>query len=359
MNELKLTFYHQCTEPYFDERDGTVKRSVFVTRTARLLEIDETTWQAISCGALKNLEESHIEYLFAAELLVSNDENELELILSQNDNAAQNPRTLYQVIQPSANCQLGCWYCPQKHFSGQLSNENQDLLVERIHNKLKNGSYEEIEVCWFGAEPIMGLPTIRSLSPRLQALAADFKIKYKSKMVTNGLALTEEVATELVTSFQVGFFEVTIDGTGEHHDAVRHTKSGRPTFKRILDNVVNFAKRDDLDAAISVRCNVDHANRDGVTPLIRMLADAGVQDRVAKFYISPIYNWGDNDAGDSNAPRQQFSEWEVEWFVELIRLGFNVSLLPQRNRINCLAMRGLTPISLTPTGCSSTARKCL
>ncbi len=49
--------------------------------------------------------------------IVDDGEDELEFILNDNKSKIRNQTdTLYEVIQPTLNCQLECWYCGQEHL---------------------------------------------------------------------------------------------------------------------------------------------------------------------------------------------------------------------------------------------------
>jgi uncharacterized protein len=156
-------------------------------------------------------------------------------------------------------------------------------------------------------------------------------------MVTNGYALLPDVTFELEVSHSVTFFEVTLDGTRDTHDARRGLKSGKGSFDRILSNLVGIAKRPDIRAGIRIRCNVDRRNGVDVIPLIHLLAEKGLAERVA-FYCAPIHSWG-NDAHDLAYPADVYAELEIEWLAEAINSGFTVPLIPPRKEINCLAVR--------------------
>ncbi|MCC5661310.1 hypothetical protein LC608_31025 [Nostoc sp. XA010] len=68
-------------------------------------------------------------------------------------------------------------------------------------------------------------------------MAESFGCSYDARIVTNGLALTEKVATELIKEFGVTFIEVTLDDVAEFHNARRMQKNGLPTFDTIFANV--------------------------------------------------------------------------------------------------------------------------
>jgi uncharacterized protein len=334
---MKLSRYHVASPPVIDQATGEVKRVIFATRTAEPRIIGDAAWQLIEAGQFDHVPTDVLIELTDIELLVPDSDDELDTILRRNEAAATDDDNLYLVVQPTAWCQLGCGYCGQEHIRRHLNQENQERFIERARSKLAERRYKTLELTWFGGEPLVGMHVIRSMTPRLLALADEFGVDYHGRLVTNGVLLTELNATELVKRLGVNYIEVTLDGTAPFHDARRHTKKGESTFEQIFANVVRLAKRDDLNANLTLRCNVDRRNFNGVSPLLRMLADEGVQKRLA-FYVAPIHSWG-NDAHLESLSNAEFAEWEIRWFVEMIELGFSPSLLPKRRPIVCFAVQ--------------------
>jgi len=333
---MKLSCYHVITQPFFDQIEERVKRVVFATRTANVRIIDDYTWTILAAGQLDELPQDVLLDLAEIELIVPTGENELQTILSDNHAVATNDDNLYLVVQPTAFCQLGCHYCGQEHTSKMMSAQEQQQFLERAAKKLQSQKFNSVSIGWFGAEPLVGLPVMRSLTPKLRSLAAEFNCSYNAKIVTNGLALTEHIATELVQELGVSFIEVTLDGVGEYHNARRMQKNGLPTFDKIFANVTALAHRTDLDVQLVVRCNVDRQNYESVFWLLQQLAAAGIQDKVG-FYVAPIHSWG-NDAHHGSLSKEEFAAWEITWFGEMIELGFQPGLLPQRKPLVCMAV---------------------
>jgi uncharacterized protein len=334
---VKLSRYHVVTQPFFDQTGLQFKRVLFATRTSSVCVIDDESWILLETGKFNQLSQTMLLDLIEMELLVPIDDDELMTILDRNDAAAQDDDTLFFSVQPTAMCQLGCHYCGQEHRNQQMSELDQERLLERARIKLSERSFRTFGITWFGAEPLIGLPVIRNLAPKFRALAAEFGCAYESKMVTNGLALTDSVATELVRDFDVRLIEITIDGLAEFHDARRMQKSGMPTFDKIFENTIAIARRTDLEVYISVRCNVDAQNYESVTPLLAKFAAAGVQDRI-NFYVAPIHSWG-NDAHTRSLSADEFAAWEIKWMSDKFQLGFSTKLIPGRQPITCMATR--------------------
>jgi uncharacterized protein len=217
-----------------------------------------------------------------------------------------------------------------------MSVEVTERVSSRIERRLANDNFEELEVGWFGAEPLLGLGAMRRLSPRLRSTASAQGVTYSAKIVTNGLRLTSALARELVVDHEVDTAEVTLDGPPAIHDGRRHTKSGRPSFAQIFGNL-RSVMADDVPLKLRLRCNVDTRNVETVDELIDLIADAGLSAGV-EMYLAPVYSWG-NDADSRSLAPQEFAAREIEWLAHMQAREFTISLLPERHTIVCLAVR--------------------
>lgn len=334
---IKLSDYRAVTLPFLDEADAQLKRVVYATRTAEVRAIDDESWTLLLEGQFDQLPKDMLFDLIDIELLVPSTENELMTILDHNDVAAIEDDTVFFSVQPTAFCQLGCHYCGQEHRHKLLTPEHQQQLIQRARTRLAEKPVRRFAITWFGAEPLIGLPVIRSLTPQFQALAAEYECSYQSKIVTNGLALTETIAAELIENFNLKTFEITLDGIAEFHNARRMQKNGMPTFDQIFKNVVSLAQHPDPDMQIVIRCNVDRQNYEAVSPLLQMLAEAGIQERIT-FYVAPVHSWG-NDAHTRSLTAEEFATWEINWFCEMLQLGFSLAVIPNRKSTVCMAVK--------------------
>ncbi len=336
--ELKISHYLRVTPPIFDHKDKQLKLILFGTRKAEVRIIDKNTWDKINNHQFEKVPTSIRDDLINAEILVQKDEDELKTILDQNDHACFNNKQLYLVVQPTAACQLGCQYCGQHHTSHMMSKKDQSLFMARTEDKLKTKSYQHLEIGWFGAEPLLGIEVIRSFTPQLIDLANQYGIGYNAKMATNGMLLDHEMATELVVNHKINRLDITLDGPPEYHDKRRYTKKGKSSFETIFNNIIDLAKREDLEVKFTIRCNVDRRIRDGVIPLMQLLKEAGIHNRMSYLYFVLVHSWG-NDADKDSPSKEEFAQWELEWFIKMLAMEFKVSLLPSRETITCMALQ--------------------
>jgi uncharacterized protein len=334
---MKLSRYVVASPVISNRTDRRPRRILLSTRSSRVATVAAPTWDALTKGDTSVLEASSASALAEAGILVDDHADELGTVLEENKAAIASDAVLRHVIQPTAACQLGCDYCGQEHFALQMSIQRQDALLRRLRRQLEGGGYRDLAISWFGAEPLLGIKTMRRLSPLLCDLASDLQVGYSSTMVSNGMRLTPAIVSELEAIHRVCAVEVTLDGPEAIHDERRPAKNGSSSFARILANLVAVANDPEIGIELNIRCNVDRANADYVTELIGLLSREGLSNRV-KLSFAPVYSWG-NDAGAASLTPADFAEREIEWFAQMHNCGYELDLLPRRKPIVCLAVR--------------------
>jgi uncharacterized protein len=308
---------------------------VFSTRSGEVVSIHASAWLRVKSGHFEQLSVTTRDLLLNAGILVPSGFDEFSQVVRENISETEANETLYQVVQPTAWCQLGCNYCGQEHSHRQLPEVEQNKLIERICRRLAGNNYRQLKLGWFGGEPLAGLAVIRALSAKAMKAAQQYHCDYTARIITNGVMLSPEIANELYTTCHVHEAEITLDGIARDHDSRRHTKKGKKTFQHIFDNILKIAQATPMQ--IVIRCNVDRFNADGVSILIESLSAAGLSQRIS-FYTSPVYSWG-NDAHERALSKEEYGLLEIEWIALQIRLGFQVGVIPTRRKIVCMAVQ--------------------
>ena len=88
---------------------------LFSTRTGQATVLSKSSRDKIEATNFSDLPEPIFEKLLADKAIVEVDEDELLTIVNENKDYVDSATELYEVIQPSAMCQLGCDYCGQDH----------------------------------------------------------------------------------------------------------------------------------------------------------------------------------------------------------------------------------------------------
>ncbi|WP_018611873.1 radical SAM/SPASM domain-containing protein [Segetibacter koreensis] len=334
----KLSKYVVFSDLFTDPTDNSEKVIVYSTRTNEMSVLTRDEFRFVKGNTLHAISSCLTDKLAESKVLVPEDENELEIVIRENLEAIKHDQTLFISIQPTASCQLGCDYCAQKHTAKKLDQELEEKIVDRIINKLIKGGYKSLELAWFGAEPLTALSSIRRISNKIFDFIDENSISYNSRIVTNGINLTNKIAKELFSELRIEYAEITLDGIAEYHNKRRMYKKGEGTFDIILNNIEAVVNDPFCCLKISIRCNVDKRNKDAVIPLLDLLALKGLDKKVDNFYVAPIRSWG-NDVSSIVADMESFGNWEIEWFAELKRRGMKFTLLPKRKKILCMAVR--------------------
>ena len=144
----------------------------------------------------------------------------------------------------------------------------QQALVRFVEGRLASGRHDELEVDWFGGEPLLTLETIEHLSRHLIDLAQQHGVSYRARVQTNGYLLDQH-AVDVLERCSVRNVLVTIDGDRAAHDAARHLKDGRPTYDRIIANLRSIR----TSMRIFVRCNLHEGNAESFPALKRLMED--------------------------------------------------------------------------------------
>lgn len=329
--QYKLSFYTVISE---------FSNDVFLlwaSRTSKSLSLNTNYAEALKNSSFSELPLRLFEELLNIEAIVPEDEDELQTIIDRTRTNVSDNKILSIAILPSASCQLGCGYCGQAHSKKTISDELEEKILKRTEYSLSLGLYHTLEVAWFGGEPLMGLTRIYLMAPKLIKLAEKYNCKYISHMTTNGLSLKKEIFYELFNSYKVNWFEITLDGSSEFHDAKRHTKEKHKTFDIIFSNVKDIVRSEDfVIGSLNIRCNVDKQNFMGVSPLMKLLADEGVFDKV-KFYTVGIYSWG-NDAHLTALKKEEYAAMEINWLIEMFNYGKRLNIVPGVEEFACYAL---------------------
>ncbi|MCS2172177.1 anaerobic sulfatase maturase [Scandinavium sp. TWS1a] len=150
-------------------------------------------------------------------------------------------RRYHVMAKPSGStCNLDCSYCFYLHKE-QLLHQDRDkgmsdeVLENFIRQYIATQDGEEIVFSWQGGEPtLMGLDFFRKVV-ELQKKYQPKHQRIENDLQTNGFLINDEWAQFLKEHrFLVG---VSIDGPRELHDRYRVTRSGKPTFDRVMRGI--------------------------------------------------------------------------------------------------------------------------
>ncbi len=239
--------------------------------------------------------------------------------------------TFSLTIAPTLACNLRCIYCFEEHPNINMSLDTQDALFDFVKKNIKkNGNFR---VTWYGGEPLIQFKTIISLTDRFVSICKEKNVKYSASIITNGLLLDGRVAKQLST-MNIGYTQVTLDGLYEEHDKRRPDISGNGTFSRIINNLMEAQKY----LPITFRINVDKTNLNSYKDLYKWLNKKGFL-RNNFVYLGRIVSPTAicNDIAENCIELYDFSKMILQFSMTKSLIDNYNTPYPLRKNIACIA----------------------
>ena len=335
--------YLAFSEP-FDDQKGKLKRILFSTRTSATVLIDDSAIQKILDNNYTDFDDELLDLLFSMEIIIPENENEFEEIMIQNNSLLDVNSHLDLTIQPTANCQLGCHYCAQEHSKNNMNNDVYARTLERVTSKLESKKFKNLSVTWYGGEPLNALSQLKKISTEIIELCKINNVEYDGSIITNGLSLKPNIFKDLYLNHNVLHYQITLDGTAEHHDKRRITKKGEHTFNIIFKNIIDIINLDcyqeKVKEPILIRTNIDKTNINSIKDLVDLFAENDAQGKI-QFSFAPIVDWGDKKYGTIDGfTKRDFADIEIDLLLYAHQKGFliDTSLVPKREFMPCMVV---------------------
>jgi len=170
----------------------------------------------------------------------------------------------------------------------------------------KNKHLKYFNISWFGGEPLLYFYDI--IEPMLRFVSeiqSKTTVTFRTGFTSNGFLITPKMVS-ILSDFNVGSFQITLDGHEEDHDKVRFVNKSRGSYKAILDNIYLLLSN---KVSVRLRINYTHANVDKCYMIIESLKDLSSEQRKSlQISFHRVWqNHGTDDANTSIALRQQIA----------------------------------------------------
>ena len=218
----------------YPDRPGYVL--LYSTRKGSVVRVTEE-FLANANASDGSLSESDRSTLRRLELWVDDPMAEREAMANLVDLTNSRSGKFMATVVLTLDCNLACPYCFEDHFRGAhaMSEETARLLVEYIiREQIQHG--RDVELRFYGGEPLMAIPRLKEIACALQGAAASAGTEYSCSLVTNATLLTRAVVEELLP-IGLRSAQITLDGPAEIHDRQRPFVSGQGSFRIIVDNL--------------------------------------------------------------------------------------------------------------------------
>lgn len=230
---------------------------LFNTMSMVFLQIsdeDLPAWLELKSNPDKVVEISNGDFLLKSRIIVKDDDDDLNVYLTDVLKNRYNSSDLALTILPTRGCNFGCIYCyEQERPMINMSEDTEQAIIRFVKS---NPNLKRLSVVWYGGEPLINFPSIQRLSEAFIGMG----IEYSAKMVCNGYLLTEDIANE-IERLKIRNIQITLDGTADIHDKRRPLLGGQPTYEKIMSNL-KYLLSVNHSVTIDVRSNIDRRNMD-------------------------------------------------------------------------------------------------
>jgi uncharacterized protein len=205
-------------------------------------------------------------------------------------------------ILPTEACNFRCTYCYEtfehKKMSRRVVNGIKALIDRR------GGELDELEISWFGGEPLTAFDIVSDISQHAVATARSLGFRFRSNITTNGYLLDQQRFSRCLEN-GITFFQISLDGPPNEHNASRQLASGAGTFDRIWANLLAM-KQVPGDCTILLRLHYTYENYMAVGHFARTIGEALGDDPRFGYYFRHIARLG----GSNDESIKQMSSQE-------------------------------------------------
>lgn len=244
---------------------------------------------------------------------------------------------LILTLNPTTSCNFACPYCFEYSHQGKtMTDDVEDGIIDFVKT---HSGVKELNVTWFGGEPLLAFGRIISLTEKLLALGIN---NYTAGMISNGYLFTKDIAKSL-SKLKINRVQITIDGPEQSHNSRRFLKNGGKTFSRIMESISTLLEYAP-EVRVMVRVNIDEENADAFLPLYDYL----MGKFEGKLSISPAFVGDSTDKGTSCL----FDKHQQQSFMFNLfkKRGLNlIGFYPTTFRSEC-AVRGQGSYIIGPEG---------
>lgn len=172
------------------------------------------------------------------------------------------------------DCNLACKYCfaEEGEYHGRRAIMSYEVGKKALDFLVRNsGSRVNLEVDFFGGEPLMNWQVVKDLVAYGRSLEEPFHKKFRFTLTTNGVLLNDEIME--FANREMANIVLSIDGRKEVHDFMRPHRGGQGSYDEIVPKYIKVAEsRNQMN--YYVRGTFTHHNLDFSKDVLH-LADLG------------------------------------------------------------------------------------
>lgn len=258
--------------------------------------------------------------------------NQLEMLKIAHLRSKYNTSfVLGMTLMPTQWCNFRCPYCYEDLKNIFMNERIQNRIIEYIDFNIKELKKDTIYINWYGGEPLLNPDVIKKINSYCITLEKEKKIKFLSRIITNGYLLNEDMI-KLLQSLKISSFQITVDGCKNTHNKRRILSDGGHTYDAIMENIkilTEYYSKGD----INIRVNVDQSMIDKFDLFLSEIESSGLKEKIS-LYIAPVIPTKNYNTCLSN---NEFNEYYFTLLEHAAKRGFYLYNYPKPTSIVCMA----------------------
>lgn len=212
------------------------------------------------------------------------------------------------IILPTEACNFRCTYCYETFENRKMPRSVVTGIKSLIDRR--SADLDELEISWFGGEPLLALDVITEISKHAVHVGRTEGFAFRAGMTTNGYFLNQDRFSQCLKN-KIDFFQISLDGDSDDHNASRKLASGGGTFDRIWSNLIAM-KGTNGEFVVLLRLHYTMENFISVGQFARRIHDVFGDDRRFRLFFRHISRLGGpNDDSISIVSEQDQKEIEA------------------------------------------------
>lgn len=288
---MQVSYYNYYLDNFSEKSYGLI----YNAKTGSILKIeDRDIWDSIQHGTILELSADAVDMLRRYGICVESHENELDDIRQRYEKRIYGDDELYVTLLPTEGCNFACPYCfVYEKQNRDMQEEIYDLILKFIVSHCREKKTKIIYINWFGGEPTLFTDRIVKFMNEVKSKLQNVEIY--SSITTNGYLLDISSFSELLKS-GVKYFQVTIDGTKEVHDASRYLRNHEGTYDVIMKNLEDIsALPHDVIFNMDIRSNFRKSTFASVNDFLDVYIKKFGNDPRFHAYCRPVYYYETKD----------------------------------------------------------------
>ena len=211
-----------------------------------------------------------------------------EDVYEKSIDAFKNRQTVVKALclHIAHDCNLACKYCfaEEGEYHGRRAIMSYEVGKKALDFLVANsGSRTNLEVDFFGGEPLMNWQVVKDLVAYGRSLEEPYHKKFRFTLTTNGVLLNDDIIE--FANKEMGNIVLSIDGRKEIHDYMRPHRGGQGSYDEIVPKFKKVAEsRNQMN--YYVRGTFTHHNTDFAADVCH-LADLGFKQISVEPVVAP------------------------------------------------------------------------